>query len=662
METLPSGKPNPFAEETDIKAPDYTDLEKAFRKRLIQEMSSAKDQRDETYPELDDMDYVTYWYTNAKAANAYIPPKIDEEDVRTTSGTTLEKKNTILSALLNQNLEPDIEAFDKYDEQVQELGTIMEDMVKKSREIEDYEEKRVPIYNELVSQGDVTVEDRYDEFSFPSKEVTSELDFRKLDKVKWKKRIDRIQKECSAQLLCGLNVYWGNVREPNIKKQPYVGVRRVYTRREAESIYGEWERWKNVPLQLTDTIGGDTDSVAYNDWTLEAFQDGMVEELRYFNKWTNDFMLMINGVMMFPVKEDGTIPLTVLNGDCEYPLGHGILEPIPNLIWGKSIPSKSKVDQAIFDEMLKAIVLKTRKSYNPPLANMTGQTISKRVLWAGHIEDDIDAEKLQPILENVGVTSSEFNAIQFIKSIIDQKSVSPIMEGQNQAGSQTAREIVEQKQQSMMKMGLSILGVLMLEKQLTKLRIRNIIQNWTEPMEKDLDAKKSAIYRTVTVDTSFEDGSEGKRIIDITEDIPDDSQVYAEEELIKMTTGRNVRKNYLNPKLLKAMDFYWFINIVPVEKSSNALRTAQFEESVLKAIQIFAPLGKMPNLDYVGTKWAINMNEDPAKFWQKQQPAMPQGMPQQGMQQGMPQQMPNQMGNSQPKQLPRPSVNTLASA
>jgi hypothetical protein len=159
--------------------PEYSEEEKEFRSRIYFEMERAKDQRSADFPEFDDMDYVTYWESNAKAANSYIPPKTDDQDVRTTSGTTLEKKNTLLTSILNLSLEPDVEAFDQNDEELEELGTVMEDLIRKSREIEDYDQKKVRIYDELLTQGTVFVEEQYKEFRLPQKEVES-YDFREL--------------------------------------------------------------------------------------------------------------------------------------------------------------------------------------------------------------------------------------------------------------------------------------------------------------------------------------------------------------------------------------------------------------------------------------------------------------------------------------------------
>jgi hypothetical protein len=636
------------AEKQRVK---YSETEMKFRQRLIDDMEYSRNQRDQPHVEFDDMDYITYWKTNAKAGNAYMPPKTDPQEVRTTSGTTLEKKNTLLSNLLNLNLEADIEAFDDQDKKMDELGRLMQDMVRKSREVEQYDKKkRLNVYNEFLNQGTVFAEERFNEYKFIGKEVDDNFSVDRIDKMKWKKSIDKVYSECSTQLITGLNVYLANIREQDIEMQPYVFIRRVIPKSEAESLYGSWARWENVPFVFSQFSGSDqTDDTAYNDWTLEEYQRETVEEIRYFNKWTNDFMILLNGVMMFPVRENGTFPLSGILGICEYPIAMAVAEPITNFAYGKSIPAKTKVDQALFDEMLKALIVKTRKSYNPPLANNTGEHLSKRVQYAGNVTDDINPDMLQPIGDNGGVTQAEFHAIQFIKGIIDNKSVDPIMEGQS-GGNRTLGEIQEMKKQSMVSMGLSIMGIQSLEARLAELRIYNILKNWTKPLEGE------EAYRKISLEVDFEDGERGVREIEFTENLPDEIQIYAEEELKRKITGKAYRKAYINPKVMRSIKYKWFTNVTPTQKQSDALKQAQFEESVQKAIAIFAPLGKMPNTEYLATRWATNQGENPEQFWQQQQPQMP-GTPQMG---GQP---PNQIGGQlTPDQMPKPSVNTLANA
>ena len=620
---------------------DYTEDEKAFRSMIIERMEHARRQREQQHPEFDDMTYEEYWESNAKAANAYMPPKKNAQDTRTTSGTTKEKTGTLLSSILNYNFAPDVEAYDKDDLVVQELGTIMEDFIKKSRKIEkpDYEVKRPVVYKELFDQGTVCVEDVQVEFALPNK-VAKNFKVNKLKEMEWSERMDKVYKFCSTNVLCGLDVYFGNIREFYLELQPYIATKKKITRGEAQSIYGTWERWENVPVDLKRTAEDGADSLPFNNWSLGDVEKDTVEVIKYYDKWANDFMILLNGVMMFPVRRNkkgklNTFPLSSLNGECEYPLSKGDIDPISrNFAYSKSIPAKTKVDQALFDEMLKAIVLKTRKSYQPPMANNTGKMLSKKIFYPGTIHSGINPEKLQEIGENKGVTQSEFNSIQFIKQIIDEKSVSNVFEGQASKGQQTAREVTILKQQSMMKLGLAVTGVINLEKSMCKLRLNNILKYWTEPIDKrivqleDGLEQTTNLYKTISIDTEFEEGKKGQRIVDFTEEeMPTSEQVYAEEQLLSELNNREYRKHYINPKLLNSLDYNWYIEIVPTEKNTSELKVAMFEDMVQKMMAMFIPLGKMPNLDYIATRWATLQGEDPNRlFPPAQQQPMPMGM------------------------------------
>ena len=637
--------------DSDFVPVEYSEEEMQFRTKIIKEMEDARNIRNQAHVEFDDMTYLEFYEFNAKAGNSYLRPKSNSQDVRTTTGTTLEKKNTLISNILNLNLEPTIQAYDKTNRFINELGDTMLNLVKKTYEIEDprLEVKDLFILNELFDQGTVFVEDSVSQFRIPNKTV-KEFDFTDLQKVKWEERLATVTTTMTTTLLSGPNVYLGNFNEPHITKQPYIITRKVLHRSEAYSKYGEWERWKSVPVSLESKY--EDIAVPYNDWTLEEYEQDYVEELKYYNKWDNNYMIMLNGVMMFPVKKINgrfsTIPLSSINGVSEYPIAKGILEPIENCAYGRSIPAKTKVDQALLDEFLRLAVLKTRQSYQPPMANNTGVAITAKAFYAASIIDDIAPDKLQPILPATGVTQSEFNMINYVKSIIDQKSVSPTFQGQQSQGNQTATEISIQQRQSMMSLGLSVFGVVSLKKDMTKLRIYNIIHNWATE------------NNVIEMDTELEGGREGKEIVEFNNNIPEPEQIDAEEKLIKALRGINAKKTVISPKALKTMGLSWKIDIVPTPKETTELRRAQFEDSVIKAIQVFAPNGKVPDLDYLGERWAILQGEDPDRYWKAPEQMPQQMLPQlaQGPQGSAPQVPTAKLA---PPQLPGPSVNTLQS-
>ena len=600
---------------------EYSPDELEFRADLIRKMEYARNQREANHIEFDGMSYSQWRVSNSKARNAYIPPKTYVEDVRMTSGITREKANTMLAYLLNLNLEPDITAYDKDNNVIEELGTVMEDLIKKSYEYEipDYDLKRAIIYDEFITQGNAAVEDAWVEYSVPDKELLDEPDMSIAD---WTEKVDKVNKFCQTNLINGFDIYFGNIKEPCIEMQPYIFTRRVVSRAEAASLLSTWGRWKYVP-ETIEKVATNDDSQPYHDWSLEPLQNNFTEIIKFYDKWGNNFMMMVNGVMMFKVKRTkgvlSTVPLSSLNGVCEYPVAWAPFEPRPDFIYSTSIPAKTKVDQAAFDEVLKAIVIKFRKSYRPPMANNTGKTLSKKIFDAGTIHDDVDGEKLTEIGTNNGPSSADFNVLQVMKQIFDEKSVSPVFEGQSTKKTQTAREVIELKQQSMMKAGLSILGVVALEKRLKWLRLQSVLTHWTEEQEAAVEGQREAIYKTISVDTIFDEGQQGERLVKFVkgeDEIPTKRVSNAEAYLISKSKKKNVRVNYLSAEGLRNLRHFWKITIIPTEKDSGMLKAAKFEEFVQKAFAMFAPFGKVPNIDWSADKMATLNDVNPAKFWQ----------------------------------------------
>jgi hypothetical protein len=328
------------------------------------------------------------------------------------------------------------------------------------------------------------------------------------------------------------------------------------------------------------------------------------------------------------------------------------------------------MDQAMIDEMYKMMIIKTRRSYKPPLANEGNYEVGPSVYVPGKIIAGINPDKLRPIGDNTGVTPSEFNMTQFVKQVIDEKTVDPIFQGQAPDKQATARQVMLQAQRSMVKVGMAMLGVINLENKIAWLRVHNIIKHWTEPVDTKITKLKDGItetdqYRTIVMEDTLDNGQRGVNIIEFTNKVPEPEQIYAEEQLLEGNMQRKVRKTYVDAALFQAAKYIWKINIIPTEKQTNLLKAAMFEESLQKAMGIFIPLGKKPNVDYWAERWATLNDENPDRFWQATPPMAPeQAMIEQtpGIQ-GM-QQMPGIPGMQQavtPQAPSRPTVNTVAS-
>lgn len=597
---------------------NYSEEEASYRAGLIKKLTSAQIARDTSYPEFNDMTYSEYYNSNAKAANSYIPPKRNPDDTRIVTGTTEEKEGTLLSAVLNYNLEPNILAFDKDMMEVDELGRNVEDLVKKSRQLEDYDEKRVLIYKELFDQGSCFVEEQWVEETKITKKLNNInwSDGVKVKGLKWTEKVEPGFVGCRARLMRGDKVYLGNIKEFDIKKQPYLFTVDIMTYAEAEAIYKNWDRWEFVPNKIVHTNPENT------DWSLETLQENFVEVIKFQDKWSNEFMIMINGVMMLPIE----FPLEAISPSGDYTIAKGDVFPISQFFaYSKSIPAKTKVDQETLDEMMKLIILKTRKSFMPPMANNTGRVLSRKIFSPGEITNQLDPKKLQTIGDASGVTASEFSAFEFIKNIIDQKSVSPTFSGENVKGSQTATEIMELKKQQMMKLGLVIFGVISLEKQLSWLRTYNILANWTKEQDtrvNDVTGEIEKVFKSIEVDTQLEDTSMGKKIIEFSPNAGDytPEQIMEEENQLSQIRRQPVRKVYINPEIAKVRNF-WYINVIPTEKNSSDLERIMFKQDIQDSITLFGP--ESMNFPYLMKRFAVLSKQDPEKWFVKNIPAMP---------------------------------------
>lgn len=264
-------------------------------------MTQAQLARNSLHRELNDMDYQTYYDSNLRAANSYIAPKKNPEDTRVVTGTTEEKENTLIAAILNYNLEPNILAFDKEMMEVDELGRNFEDLVRKSRQIENYDEKRVLIYKELLDQGTCFVEEQWVEEDKISKKLENVNWSNNVEvkKIKWTTSDNHVVSGCQTRLIRGDKVFLGNIKEFQMSKQPYAFTVDVMSYAEAEAIYKNWDRWEYVPRKIVRVQP--TDASTYKDWTLETVQENFVEVIKFQDKWANEFMIMLNGVMMLPV-------------------------------------------------------------------------------------------------------------------------------------------------------------------------------------------------------------------------------------------------------------------------------------------------------------------------------------------------------------------------
>lgn len=628
---MDSAEPIPQQNMVDLSSivitpPKLTKEEVADRGNDIYTLMNMAAMRETKHPQFDGMGYSLWNQTNEQADMSFLPPKKNKMDSRIVTGTTHEKDTTILSLISSFNFEVKVRAFNEENVEEVDLGEALTAMIRKSREIEDYDGKRALNYRNLIVQGTSFVRERYVESYIPKKTIT-QFNGADLDKTQWTESgFDVLYDGCMSDLVDGKKVFLKDIRQWDIKKQPEVHTVEYIPRPLAESIFGGLSRWKNVPKRITPTAQATylTLSSIYADWTFALIDDDKVEVWEKFCPYNNTYQLYLNGVPMLSVG----FPLTAVSPSGCIPLAKGDLDRMNLFAYSKSIPSKTKILQAVWDEVLRVMLIKFKQGAFVPSGNLSNKVLSENIFMPGRFTPDISAADLPPLIANPGLNNSDFSFFNLLKQTMDSISVSSALEGQQPAQGMTATQYLDQQKKQIMKLGASIDAFINWEKQMAHLRCMNLIANWTTPYDRKLNETKDAlinIYRTIAAEDTFDNGKTGTRIIRFTPDnhegIRNSEDVYDEESAVADAKGQEVRYTYINPDLLRSIKFNFFFEIVPTDKNNDKLSQMVFMNNVMQAAQIFGL--QSLNTDYLKKRFAQVMGEDFSKFFAQQ----PQGMP-----------------------------------
>lgn len=626
---MDSSEPIPQTNMTDmsgltIQAPKLTPEEVADRGNDIYTLMNMAAMRETKHPQFDGMGYSLWNQTNEQADMSFLPPKKNKMDSRIVTGTTHEKDTTILSLISSFNFEVKVRAFNEDEVEEVDLGEALTAMIRKSRELEDYDGKRSLFYRNMLVQGTSFIREKYVEAYVPKKTITH-FDGADLDKTQWTESgFEVLYDGCMSDLVDGKKVFLKDIRQWDIKKQPEVHTVEYIPRPLAESIFGGMKRWANVPKRITPTAQATylTLSSIYADWTFALIDDDKVEVWEKFKPYDNTYQIYLNGIPMLPVG----FPLTAISPSGCIPLAKGDLDRMNLFAYSKSIPSKTKILQAVWDEVLRVMLIKFKQGAFVPSGNLSNKVLSENIFMPGRFTPDISAADLPPLIANPGLNNSDFSFFNLLKQTMDSISVSSALEGQQPEAGMTATQYLDQQKKQIMKLGASIDSFINWEKQMAHLRCMNLIANWTTPYDRKLNDTKDKLvnlYRTIAAQDTFDNGKSGTRIIKFTPDTGSrtSEDIYDEEQAMGKAKNQEVRYSYINPELLRSIKFNFYYEVVPTDKNNDKLSQMVFMNNVMQAMQVFGP--QSLNTDYLKKRFAQVMGEDFDKFFAQ----TPQGVP-----------------------------------
>lgn len=617
---------------------------------IIERFVEAKNQRESIREEFDDLSFEDDYWLNRQAINSYLRVKRNDDEVRINTGTTEKKIEFVLNELLALNLQPEVKAYDQNDLEIAELGQTFEEIVKRTNEMEQDEDKYLDAFLQLLGQRICYV-----------KELWVEKEVRGNKRPDGTQRTHHI-KRCEKRVLSGLQVYPGDISLPawRFNDQPYVIEYERMNYWEAETIYGDWDRWQYVKPGMPGSIG---ETWLYR---MNALTKNEVEILHYKCYPDNEYQVTINGVPMLKV---GTELPYSWEG---YDITAVVLKSISHdFLFGRPLTASAKTLQALDNETIRNIIRKFRQAIEPPTGVKGGKQYSRDIWNPGSLAYGVSKDDFSSLINHTGVTQSEFAVMQLIESKISEFiGATPLPAGSG-GKKQTATEIMQAKSAAVKMLGLAVLAVMRLKKNLTYLRIDNVLENYSKPTGKKYDPigkKVKDIYATLSVnDTEVSEGKNGKRIIKFMDrDLEEKEQrdIY-NHELKTAGQGSPESVRTVNIKKLNDIKVDWYVNIVQKEKDSSELAKAMFNDKLNEGVQVSQITGQQINPEKLTESfertWQVK------DFFQKAPPQAPPGAsvgPQNapGTSQGGQSDITTQMKQGMNKQQIQPSLNTMVGA
>ena len=624
-------------EENKDITPKYTEAEKHYIKQCQTTLSQMVTERSQKRPQFNDMTWDQWDDIMIKADISYIPPAKNKGDTRIVTGMTRQKDSTLLSTALSYDFEPSCVAYNEKDLIINQIGEEAEDMVRKSRQMEEYDSKRPLAYRGIISRGTYYAMEMYIEKYGYEKKLPKNYRIGTVKNVNWTEKLIKSYEGCEIHLLDPKKVYLSSLSEFFIQNQEAVAIVDRLSYSAAAEMYVDWERWANVSKTFASLGGGmsEPQSKWSPYWSMSEVKSGEVERVLIMRKGTNELQLFLSGIMMLPVtllgfdsKQQPIVsgfPLTAISPSGMYPIIKGDFEPVEGFGISKGQPANMYVDQQVQDEFLKLMIEKTKQSFDPARANNSGRVLTRQNFRPSTITDDLDAKKIIPLVDTQGVTPGEFSFFQLIKNQMEEKSVNQQYEG-GDTSNMTATQVIENKKQSLLKLGLTLDAPVRWERDFATLRWFNILAHWTNEQDKGINKMKDNIkanYKTMTVEKTVK-GAKVRKIIRFTDQVqaqqeedPNGFKLQQEEEQYKKETGVDIRISLINPKKLNNLKATWHWTVTPNDKKDDTLSRLIFTQNIQDAINFFGP--DSLKVDNLKQRFAIVIGEDYQTWFRTEQ-------------------------------------------
>lgn len=490
--------------------------------------------------------------------NGFIPPRDDmtqDWQARTFNNFT---RNTVISFLAKAAMQPPeilIEATNKQNLVDVQRSHVMEKLYQFSQAQDNGRLKFFNAALELTTKGTVVCYEGYGKTEKKIKEIISYDEASGAIKTKEKTITDF--DGCFREIIPIEDFWFGNIWEPEMQKQPYVMWRKVIRMVNGEQEYGKYPHWKKY------VMAGYYNQIAvqnpfFKDGKFSELTNDQVEIIKYYDAFTDDYRIVANGVLLY----HGAIPFH----HKKLPFTKAIFEPFAfDFVYGKSLPSKIETEQDIVNTLTNMMIDQTYLSTYKPILSDDPDDITDTVLIPGLLQKVNNKDSYRVLNELTGPDSSHFNMLQLMVNNAKENS-GPVMGGGNQSSPRgqavTARQALLAEEESRQILGLNSLQLESFEKDCAELRVKNILQFYTQPQKikavAGVEASEySGLFKLARVDnTKLSSGGYGTSIIEMRseESMPTPDELAVKEEMASLQ-GQETEIIAVTPDYIRQVEY-----------------------------------------------------------------------------------------------------------
>lgn len=350
----------------------------------------------------------------------------------------------------------------------------------------------------------------------------------------------------------------------------------------------EWAAFDRVKLVGPHSSHTGEEGPSYLDFISEGVPEGSVELIRYYNKDTDEYVILANGIWLNPITVgDENFEISPL------PFNH---KELPfwdikfdvfgtDFFYGKSLPDRLKSMQDVLNVLTNMLLDQSFLTIFPPLLTSGVDQIEDDFLRPGR-RTPIDTQGLplkdQYTTLDMGVPTGWHQFIlEYTRKVMEEASIDKVSQGVAGVGDRvTAEEIKTAAQGVAAFLGMFARFVNSGIKRKAQLRTANIMQFWTDednPIYKNIlgsDSTKemNQAFNSFEIEnTILADGRRGMKIIEIygkKSKLPTRTDIKARAKVLELENNKAIEVVAVPAEYIR--QFLFDVELIPNPKSHTS--------------------------------------------------------------------------------------------